>query len=74
MPFFENNILKIDNSHMKAANFQGLSWLKKCTGHMYTSKTLPSFAHPDGTDICPGPLTMTGILHFYQVIQYFVKL
>ena len=25
--FFENKILKIDGSHMKAANFKGLSWL-----------------------------------------------
>ena len=28
MLFFGNEILKIDDSHMKAANFKGLSWLK----------------------------------------------
>ena len=28
MLFFENKILKIDDSHMKAAEFKGLSWLK----------------------------------------------
>ena len=28
MLFFENKILKIDDSHMEAANFKGLSWLK----------------------------------------------
>ena len=28
MLFFENKILKIDESHMKAANLEGLSWLK----------------------------------------------
>ena len=28
MLFFENKILKIDDNHMKAANFKGLSWLK----------------------------------------------
>ena len=26
--FFENEVLKIDDNHMKAANFKGLSWLK----------------------------------------------
>ena len=25
---------------------------------MSTQKTLPSFAHPDGTDICSGPWTI----------------
>ena len=28
MLFFEHKIMKIDDSHMKAANFKGLSWLK----------------------------------------------
>ena len=28
MLFFENKILKIDDSHMEAANLKGLSWLK----------------------------------------------
>ena len=28
MLFFENKILKIDDSHMKAAEFKGLLWLK----------------------------------------------
>ena len=28
MLFFENKILKIDDSHEKAANFKGLSWFK----------------------------------------------
>ena len=28
MLFFENKILKIDDSHVKAANFKGLSWFK----------------------------------------------
>ena len=28
MLFFENKILKLDDNHMKAANFKGLSWLK----------------------------------------------
>ena len=36
MLFFENKILKIDDSHMKAANFKGLSWLKLCTEYMCT--------------------------------------
>ena len=28
MLFFENEIIKIGDSHMKAAKFKGLSWLK----------------------------------------------
>ena len=30
---------------------------------MCTWKTLPSFAHPDGTDICSGPWTITNTVH-----------
>ena len=50
-------MINIGDNHMKAAEFKGLSWLSLCTGHMCTRKTLPSFAHPDGTDICSGPWT-----------------
>ena len=57
MLFFGNDIINIGDNHMKAAEFKGLSWLKWCTGHMCTLKTLPSFAHPDGTEICSGPWT-----------------
>ena len=57
MLFFGNEIINIGDNHMKAAEFKGLSWFKYCTGHMCTRKTLPSFAHPDGTDICSGPWT-----------------
>ena len=28
MLFFENKMMEIDDSHMKADNFKGLSWLK----------------------------------------------
>ena len=57
MLFFGYKIINIGDNHMKAAEFKGLSWLKQYTGHMCTWKTLPSFAHPDGTDICSGPWT-----------------
>ena len=36
---------------MKAVEFKGLAGLKWCIGHMCTAKTLPSFTHPDITDI-----------------------
>ena len=59
MLFFRNRIINIGDKHMKAAEFKGLSWLKYCNGHMCTRKILPGFAHPDGTDICSGPWTIS---------------
>ena len=52
IPFFENKIIKSNDKHMKAAKFKCISWLTWCTGHICTWKTLPSLAHPDGTNIC----------------------
>ena len=51
MLYLKSKIIEMGDNHMKAAEFKGLSWLKQCIGHMRTWKTLPSFAHLDGTDM-----------------------
>ena len=57
MLFFRNKIINIDDNHMKAAEFKVYHGLNNALGICVHEKYCPSFAHPDGTDICSGPWT-----------------
>ena len=59
MLFFENEIIKIKlvKASWKLPSSKVYHGLHNIYGYMCTWKTLPSFAHPDGTDICSGPWT-----------------
>ena len=73
MLYFKSKIIQIGDNHIEAAEFTGLSCLKQCIGHMCTWKTLPSFAHPDGTDMWKlgsWPMDYINVLCYLERLQH----